>query len=266
MADLKALVFDVDGTLAETEEQGHRIAFNQAFAEAGIGWHWDRETYARLLAVTGGRERIVHWCRQVDPARAAAPDFDAEARRLHAIKTRHYLARVDRGLVVLRPGVARLIQEARRSGVLLAIATTTTEINVRRLLEVTLGESAWNQFAAIGTADTVADKKPAPDIYRWVLARLNCAAGEAQALEDSAIGARSAVAAGIPTLVTRSTYTADDVLPDGLIADLAGLGEPGEPSTGTVAGQAWGGVVDLDQIGRWRVAATGEPITSSRRC
>jgi beta-phosphoglucomutase-like phosphatase (HAD superfamily) len=261
MADLKALIFDVDGTLAETEEHGHRVAFNQAFAEAGIAWHWDRETYGRLLAVAGGRERIVHWCRQVDPAQAASPGFDAEARRLHGLKTRHYLARVDQGLVVLRPGVARLIQEARRSGVLLAIATTTTEINVRRLLEVTLGESAWDSFAAIGTADTVADKKPAPDIYQWVLARLGLAADEAVAIEDSAIGARAAVVAGIPTLVTRSTYTADDILPDGVIADLDGLGEPGEPATGTVAGQAWSGRVDLDQIGRWRVAVARYPIT-----
>jgi HAD superfamily hydrolase (TIGR01509 family) len=266
MAELKALIFDVDGTLAETEEHGHRVAFNRAFAESGLAWHWDRETYGRLLAVAGGRERIVHWCRQIDPARAAAPDFDAVARQLHAVKTRHYLARVDQGHVQLRPGVARLIREARRNGVALAIATTTTEANVRRLLAVTLGESAWEAFAAIGTADTVADKKPAPDIYHWALVRLGCAADEALAVEDSAIGARAAVTAGIATLVTRSAYTGDDAMPGGVIADLSSLGEPDAPGSGTVAGQAWSGVVDLDQLRLGVFAAARDAITSSRRC
>jgi beta-phosphoglucomutase-like phosphatase (HAD superfamily) len=248
---LKALIFDVDGTLAETEGQGHRVAFNHAFDEAGLDWHWDSATYDALLAVAGGRERITHWCRRIAPELAAGPDFEALVRRLHESKTAHYLALVEQGRVGLRPGVARLLAEARARGVALAIATTTTEANVRRLLEVTLGGEAWSWFAAVGAGDAVANKKPAPDIYHWVLARLGCAAQHAVAIEDSAIGARAAIGAGIATVVTRSRQSRTEPMPGAVLADLDGLGEREAPARGRAAGRDWAGEVNVDALIGW---------------
>jgi beta-phosphoglucomutase-like phosphatase (HAD superfamily) len=248
---LQALILDVDGTLAETEEQGHRVAFNLAFDEAGLGWQWDNATYDALLTVAGGRERIAHWFRQVDPELASGADFEALVQRLHQRKTAHYLALVDQGRIGLRPGVARLLGEARSRGVTLAIATTTTEINVRRLLEVALGGEAWSWFAVVGAGDAVANKKPAPDIYRWVLDRLACPPQNAVAIEDSAIGAGAAIAAGIATVVTRSRQSHAETMPDAVLADLDGLGEREAPAQGRVGGRDWAGVVGVDALAGW---------------
>ena len=233
---LRALVWDVDGTLAETEHDGHRVAFNQAFAEAGLGWHWDEPLYRELLATTGGKERLRAWWQQLDPAAAAAPDTTARIARLHARKTALYVDLVARGAVQLRPGVARLLQAAREAGVTLAIATTTTPDNVDALLQATLGPGTPAWFACIGAGDVVPAKKPAPDIYHWVLQRLGLAAADCLALEDSAPGSAAAVAAGLPTVVTRSRYTQADLLPASplLRADLADLA-----------------AVDLAQLRRW---------------
>lgn len=222
---LRALVWDVDGTLAETEHDGHRIAFNQAFADAGLAWHWDEALYRELLATTGGKERMRGWWQRVDPAAAAAPEAAACIARLHARKTAVYVDLVARGAVQLRPGVARLLHAARKAGVTLAIATTTSPDNVQALLQATLGADSPGWFACIGAGDVVPAKKPAPDIYHWVLQQLGVPAADCLALEDSAPGSAAAVAAGLPTVVTRSRYTLADVLPASplLRADLADL-------------------------------------------
>jgi beta-phosphoglucomutase-like phosphatase (HAD superfamily) len=222
---LRALVWDVDGTLAETEHDGHRIAFNQAFADDGLGWHWDEALYRELLATTGGKERMRGWWQRVDPAAAAAPEAAARIARLHARKTAFYVDLVARGAVQLRPGVARLLHASREAGITLAIATTTSPDNVQALLQATLGADSPGWFACIGAGDVVPAKKPAPDIYHWVLQRLGLAAADCLALEDSAPGSAAAVAAGLPTVVTRSRYTLADRLPPSplLRADLADL-------------------------------------------
>ena len=226
---LRALVWDVDGTLAETEHDGHRIAFNQAFADEGLAWHWDEDLYRELLATTGGKERLRGWWQRVDPAAAAAPEAAARIARLHVRKTAIYVDLVARGAVQLRPGVARLLQAAREAGLTLAIATTTSPDNVQALLQATLGADSPGWFACIGAGDVVPTKKPAPDIYLWVLQRLGLAAADCLALEDSAPGCAAAVAAGLPTVVTRSCYTLADTLPAGplLRADLADLATVG---------------------------------------
>lgn len=220
MPGLQALLWDVDGTLAETEDEGHRPAFNLAFEEAGLPWHWDSTVYAELLAVTGGKERLLHWWSQVDPAGAA--EAGPAIRRLHERKTALYVDLVQRGAVHLRPGVRRMLDTACGRGLRQAIATTTTLDNVTALLDVTLGPTGRMRFDAIGAGDVVARKKPAPDIYHWVLARLGLRADECLAIEDSLPGVRAAQAAGVPVLLVRSRYTGDQRI-DGVVADLPSL-------------------------------------------
>lgn len=207
MATRQALIFDVDGTLAETERDGHRPAFNAAFRDCGLAWHWDEQRYGALLAITGGKERIRHYATHHAPAIAARPDFDALVGQVHRIKTAHYLRLVDQGQLPLRPGIARLINEARQAGLRLAIATTTTPANVDALLRANLGPDAPGWFDVIGAGDIVPAKKPAPDIYQWVLDRLALPPSACLAIEDSEIGLKSALTAGLRCVVTVSEYT-----------------------------------------------------------
>ena len=199
MAKLQALIFDVDGTLAETEEL-HRRSFNEAFAAAGLSWNWDQPLYARLLEVTGGKERIAHFI----AAHAATPALDAAAiAALHADKTKRYAERVDQGDISLRPGIAELLEDAAANGVRLAIATTTSLPNVEALLRATLPS---NPFEVIAAGDEVSAKKPAPDIYQLALQRLGLPAENCIAIEDTLNGLRSAHAAGLRCIITPSVY------------------------------------------------------------
>ena len=207
---LEALVFDVDGTLADTERDGHRVAFNEAFQEAGMDWHWTPERYGELLAVTGGKERIAHYIEVYRPDLMRKENLKTFVSELHATKTKHYLALLSTGRIPLRTGVARLIKEARSEGMRLAIATTTTPANVSALLQNTLGEDSESWFEVIGAGDIVAAKKPAPDIYQWVLRQLSLSPNECMALEDSENGVISARDAGmVSILVTLNGYTKD---------------------------------------------------------
>ncbi|GAB4355094.1 MAG: HAD family hydrolase [Gammaproteobacteria bacterium] len=208
MAGLHALIFDVDGTLAETEEI-HRLAFNAAFEARGLDWHWDPPLYKVLLSVTGGKERIRFYIDRYQPRGGEALDEPAVA-QLHADKTRRYGEMVAAGDVCLRPGVEALMCEAKAADLRLAIATTTSLGNVAALLNATLGDEAMGWFDVIGAGEHAERKKPAPDIYRWVLAKLQCDPSQALAIEDSENGLRAARGAGITTLITPSRYTEDD--------------------------------------------------------
>jgi len=205
----KAIIFDVDGTLADTED-GHRQAFNKAFADTGLSWHWDLDLYDKLLAVTGGKERIRYFvnnfpCDFVQPA-----DFDGFVKNLHAVKTRHYTTMVRAGQIPLRPGIRQLIYAAHHAGLQLAIATTTAPENVAALLELGLEKDWQKMFSAVGCGDMVANKKPAPDIYLWVMQTLGVTASECIALEDSKNGLRASLAAGIRTFITLNHFTRHD--------------------------------------------------------
>ena len=203
-SDLRAIIFDVDGTLAETEE-AHRLSFNAAFAEAGLTWVWTQDDYRGLLKVTGGKERIAHFM-----AREGLAADQAQVRRLHARKTDLYTARVAGGEVALRPGISELMAKARQRGLALAISTTTSLPNIQALLVANLGEGALAGFAAIACGDMVAAKKPAPDVYHLALAGLGLPAEHAVAIEDSWNGIRSARGAGLTVIATPSLYSAEE--------------------------------------------------------
>jgi HAD superfamily hydrolase (TIGR01509 family) len=203
---IKAIIFDVDGTLADTED-AHRIAFNKAFADSGLDWTWDVALYDKLLKVTGGKERIKYFVSDFLGNYPKPDNFDDFVRHLHAIKTKYYTEMLASGQIPLRPGIKQLMQDARSAGIKLAIATTTSPENVAGLLSVGLGDDWETWFAANGCGDIVPLKKPAPDIYYWVLEKLKLSPDECIALEDSNNGLRSALAAGIKTYVTTNPYT-----------------------------------------------------------
>jgi HAD superfamily hydrolase (TIGR01509 family) len=228
MASLQALLFDVDGTLADTERDGHRVSFNMAFADAGLDWDWTEALYGKLLKVTGGKERIRHFIDTCDAKYPAVSDLSAWIADLHKAKTKHYTELLAKGKIPLRPGVLRLLTEARSVGMRLAIVTTTTPANVTALLEATLGRESIGWFEVIAAGDIVPAKKPAPDIYTYTLRAMNLAAEDCLALEDSGQGLKSSIAAGIKTVITSNEYTAEqDFAAASLV--VSDFGEPKEP-------------------------------------
>lgn len=247
---IEALIFDVDGTLADTERDGHRIAFNAAFAAAGLDWRWDAGLYGELLAITGGKERIRYYVDQYRTDYRKSADFDTLVARLHAAKTEHYTALLGKGGIPLRPGVRRLLEEARARDVRLAIATTTTPANVTALLHHAISPQAESWFEVIGAGDAVAAKKPAPDIYYYVLERLGLSANRCMAFEDSENGLRAALSAGLRTVVTVNDYTRNHHFHGAAIV-LDHLGEPGKPFQVLSGAQVNGAsYLDLDMLTR----------------
>ncbi|MDB5409091.1 MAG: phosphatase [Rhodospirillales bacterium] len=246
---LRGLIFDVDGTLADTEE-AHRHAFNAAFREAGLDWQWDRKLYCDLLLVTGGKERLRHYVETVHLGSFTEPEIGNLVDRLHRLKTRFYLDAMATGAVTSRPGVSRLLTEARGHGLRLAIATTTSPANVMSLLERTLGSAAIGWFEVIAAGDSVRHKKPSPEVYLHALERMRLKPNACLAFEDSANGLAASLAAGIATIVTPSSFTARERF-SGALAVLSDLGEPDRPFR-AIEGESFGATfVDAALLRQW---------------
>lgn len=224
--ELEAVIFDVDGTLAETERHGHRVAFNRAFEKAGLPDRWDEEKYGELLDIAGGRERIFHYfmVERPDLPSMKAEEFAAE---LHEAKVEELGTLVQGGELELRQGIARLMEELDRAGIARAVATTGTRSTVLTLLS-SLGLGV-DGFAAILTAAEAPNKKPDPQVYQAALEELGLSPSEALAVEDSRNGLLAARKAGLPCLVVVSEYNVDQAFDE---ADLVvgDLGEPGAPA------------------------------------
>jgi beta-phosphoglucomutase-like phosphatase (HAD superfamily) len=244
---LEALIFDVDGTLAETEE-AHRQSFNEAFAAFGVDWSWDKELYRELLQVTGGKERLQHY---IDAWKPRGSEVAlARFAEIYEEKSARYAALVKSGAAPARPGVRRLITEAHERGVRLAVATTSLRGSVDVILRAIFGEKGPSWFAAIAAGDVVAHKKPAPGVYRFALDTLGCGPGSCVAIEDSANGIKAARAAGLPVLATPSYYLKGD---DFSLATsvLSDLGEPDCPCH-QIAGLRFDrDYVDIDGLNAW---------------
>lgn len=224
-----SLIFDVDGTIAETEET-HRQSFNHTFRQEGLNWHWSPKLYNELLAVTGGQERIRHYVDHYSPAFGKPGPLPEFIEGLHRVKTRKFHEALSSGRIPLRPGVKRLIQEMRSAGVRLGIATTTTHSNVTTLLETSLDPAAPGWFDVVAAGDVVPRKKPAPDVYHHVLQELGVGPAACLVIEDSQNGLRAALGAGLKTVITVSQYTrGHDFSGASLVVDH--LGEPDAPAT-----------------------------------
>ena len=204
---IKCLIFDFDGTLAETEE-AHRNAFNKAFSSNNLNWHWDQHIYKKLLQVAGGKERIAYYNESFLSNAKQISRKDIE--EIHFQKTKFYSQSVLQGFVQLRPGIKELLEKAKYNKKKLAIATSTSLGNVTLLLRSCLNEKPEDIFSFISTGELVGKKKPSPDLYKLVLAEMNLTPEECLAFEDSRIGLLSAKRANITTVVTPSYYSTGD--------------------------------------------------------
>lgn len=265
---LRALIWDVDGTLAETERDGHRRAFNAAFAELGLPWSWSVDRYGELLATAGGYERLLRDMAGRRDAPPPGPPREALARELHQRKNQHYAWLVRQGRIALRGGVRELMDEARAAGLQQAIATTTSRANVDALLSAQLGPGWEAVFDCIACAEDAPLKKPHPQVYALTLQRLGLQPWQALAIEDSPNGIQAAQAAGVPVLVTASVYFAEAARADGpgIVAAGPGLAQrQGWSRCGSAYGEVGqegeGDRIGLDLLRRWHAAtAPREPV------
>jgi HAD superfamily hydrolase (TIGR01509 family) len=231
---LRALLLDVDGTVADTERYGHRPAYNRAFRKLGLGFRWGPRLYRKLLEQPGGKERLMHFVVHHAPdlgdhAEAFAADPAAWVDAVHELKSRYFQRYLRRGQVPLRPGVARLIREADAAGLRVALVSNASRASLQPVLRYGLGEELAERIDLIVSGEDVQRKKPSPDTYLLALSKLGLAASECVALEDSAMGLRAAVAAGVPTIVTTNANTEGEDFSTAVMV-LDGCGEPDAPA------------------------------------
>ena len=249
---MRAVIFDVDGTLVDSERHGHRVAFNLAFEEFGLPYRWGEDLYGRLLRTTGGQARLHRYL----GAEGMEPEErDRLVPALHARKTEIMNGLVDGGRIEVRPGVARLLKELDGAGLRLAVATTGSRGWVERLLRALIPHT---RFDEIVTGDEVTARKPDPEAFTLALDRLGLRPAEAVVVEDSAEGLEAAHRAGLATVVVVNGYTADhDLAAAELVLD--GFGDPGSPARVLAdrSGSGCTGILELAVLERMRAAGSG---------
>ncbi len=226
MSEMKALIFDCDGVIAETERDGHRVSFNRTFKEAGIDVEWSVEEYQELLRTAGGKERMKVYFSK-NQSRFPGYVFDEETiRALHKRKTEIFMEMSRNGELPVRPGIKRIINEAHEKGLILAVCSTSNEKSVETLIRSSVGEEEFDYFNSIFAGDIVRCKKPAPDIYNLVKEKYGLEGCECFVVEDNRNGLLAAKNAGMHCIVTVSFYSKDEDLKE---ADMvvSSLGEPG---------------------------------------
>src|ERR1700729_3150323 len=229
---MPALIFDCDGVLADTERDGHRLAFNATFAEVGLPVEWSEAEYGVKLKIGGGKERMAALLTD-EFVRANGLPTDAEGQKAlladwHKRKTARYKEMVAAGQLPARPGIARIVDEAIGAGWTLAVASTSAEESVRAVLEHAVGADNAARFAVFA-GDIVPAKKPDPAIYTLTLDRLSLEPGDAGVIEDSRNGLLAAVGAGLRCVVTVSSYTTEEDMTEAVLV-VSSLGDPGEPA------------------------------------
>lgn len=221
---MKAIIFDCDGVLADTERDGHRVSFNKAFAKKDLPIEWSVELYGELLEVSGGKERMRHYFDNYGwPPEVA--DKEALIKELHKLKTDYFIEIVESGQLPLRPGVARLIDEAIAANIALAICSTSHERAVNLVAEVLLGPERKAHFNTILAGDVVSKKKPDPEIYNLASERLSLKPSECVVVEDTRIGLLAAKAAGMYCVITTNGYSKNEDFTEADII-VSELGDP----------------------------------------
>jgi HAD superfamily hydrolase (TIGR01509 family) len=245
---IEALLWDVDGTLAETERDGHRVAFNQAFQALNIPWRWNEERYGALLKVSGGRERLLHDMRFQEDAPVDIGEREVLAERIHQLKNELYAGIVARGLLTLRDGVRELMEDCMRTKVRMGIVTTTSRCNVDVLLGTHFGHDWASWFATIICAEQAPKKKPHPQAYFLALQTLRMEPHQAIAIEDAPAGVSAAHAAGVPVIIAHSHYfpsvTSERAL---AVGDSLGSSQGWMPSSNTRSAR-----VGLEKLNQWQ--------------
>lgn len=244
---IKAVLWDVDGTLAETERDGHLVAFNRAFEALKVPWRWSEQRYGRLLAVAGGRERLLHDMQYQEAAPADPAERQALAERIHRLKNELYAGIVAGGELPLREGVRELLEDCNRSGIRMGVVTTTSRVNAEALLARHLGDDWKSMFATVVCAEEAPKKKPDPLAYQLALKALQLPSREVVAMEDAPAGVSSAQGAGVPVIVARSYFFAAAAFHGALaVGPSLGRTEGWNPTAHTGSKG-----IGLDQIHRW---------------
>ena len=251
--ELRGLLLDFDGTIADTERFGQRVAYNLAFQELGLDWVWSEALYGELLAVAGGKERLRYYLERYRPELTDDANAASLVPAIHAAKIRHFAKIAP--TIPLRAGVLRLVNEADAAGIVIAIATTASRPGVDALLAQYA--QLPSMISLIAANESVERKKPAPDVYLWALERLGLRPADCVAVEDSNVGLRAALAARLPTIVTVSGYTAEDDF-TGASAVLSDLGERAAPACSLDGAKPRDGFVDIEFLRSVRASVTDD--------